>query len=179
MSITRAQSTFPHFLRQIIAETGWKGGAPTNFWIVGYSSQAATRTAADKAVAQAISTAQRRDIERGLSCQMTSTLDASLNAARIPVTGDQAPAPKGLSVFGLPVTKVAFNRESGVVSHTAYFGTGVSLQKVAAAAKLTSANGTYSRSVAVENNVVGSLTANVQNGKAVLQCMIDTEMDIE
>ncbi len=179
MDMTRALQTFPYFLQQVIVETGWKGGAPTNFWIVGYGSQSAIATSAGKSVAPAIGAAQRRDIEKGLSCQMTPTLDASLKAAAIPVTGDPAPAPEGLSVFGVPVAKVAFSRESGVVSHTAYFGAGVSLQKVAAAAKLKGGNGSYSRSVAVENGVVGLLTANVQNGNTVLQCVIDSEMDIE
>lgn len=179
MNITRAQSTFPHFLRQVIAETGWKGGAPTNFWIVGYGSQSAIATPAGKSVAPAVGAAQRRDIEKGLSCQMTSTLDASLKATGIPITGDPAPAPEGLSVFGLPVVKVAFNRESGEVFHASYFAPSVSLQKVAAAAKLKGGKGSYSRSVAVENGVVGLLTANVQNGAPVLKCAIDFEQEME
>lgn len=179
MNTTRAQSTFPRFLRQIIAETGWKGGAPTNFWVVGYGSQSAITTPANKLVVPPIGAAQWRDIEKGLSCQMTATLDASLKVAGIPITGEPVPVPEGLSVFGVPVTKVAFNRESGVVSHTAYFGSGVSLQKVVAAAKLKGGKGNYSRLVAVENGVVGLLTANVQNGNTVLQCVVDSEMDIE
>ena len=179
MNITRAQSTFPHFLRQAIAETGWKGGAPTNFWIVGYSSQAAIATPVGKSVAPAIGAAQRRDIEKGLSCQMTSTLDASLKAAGIPVTGDPAPAPEGLSVFGVPVTKVAFNRESGEVIHTAYFTPGVNLQKIAAAAKLRADKGIYSRQMSVEKGVRGVLTASMQNGVPVLQCAIDSEQEME
>ena len=36
MTVDRSQVTYVPFLQQIIAETGWKGGAPTNFWIVGY-----------------------------------------------------------------------------------------------------------------------------------------------
>ncbi|MFT3849820.1 MAG: hypothetical protein QM739_14460 [Propionivibrio sp.] len=178
MNITRAQSTFPHFLRQVIAETVWKGGAPTNFWVVGYDSKAAA-SSAGKAATSPISATQRRDIEKGLSCQMTPTLDASLKAAAIPVTGDPAPAPDGLSVFGLPADKVAFNRESGEVVHTAYFIPGVSLQKVAAAAKLRADKGIYSRQVSVEKGVRGVLTASMQNGSPVLQCAIDFEQDME
>lgn len=63
MSATRAQLTFPLFLRQIIAETGWKGGAPTNFWVVGYDSKAVA-TPANKAGAPLVGVAQRRDSSR-------------------------------------------------------------------------------------------------------------------
>ena len=178
MSVTRAQSTFPHFLRQIIAETGWKGGAPTNFWVVGYDSKAVA-TPASKAGASPVGATQRRDLEKALSCQPTTTLDASLKAAGIPVTGDPVAASDGLTVFGLPVAKVAFTRESGTVSHTAYFAPGVSLKKVAAAAKLRAGKENYRRRVTVEKGVSGALTASMQNGTPVLQCSIDYEQDMD
>lgn len=160
-------------------------GAPSNTpangspEVVPTSTRSAPQMTTAKTVVASINASQRRDIEKGLACQMTSTLDASLKAAGIPVTGVPAPAPDGFSVFGLPVVKVAFSRESGMVSHTAYFAPGVSLQKVAAAAKLKGGKGSYSRSVTIEKSVIGLLTANVQNGGAVLQCVIDSEMDIE
>ena len=177
MDLTRSLQTFPNFLQQIIVETGWKGGAPTNFWVVGYGSKAVA-TSAGKAPASSIGATQRRDIEKGLSCQMTTTLDASLKAAGIPVTGDPAPAPDGLTVFGLQVSKVAFNRESGEVSHTAYFAPGVSLQKIVAAAKLRADKGNYYRQVTVEKGVSGFLTASVQNGSTLLKCSVDYEQDM-
>lgn len=40
-----SQSTFVPFVQQMIAETGWKGGAFTNFWIVGYSKQSVAQLA--------------------------------------------------------------------------------------------------------------------------------------
>ena len=43
MNVDRSQMTYVPFLQQIIAETGWKGGAPTNFWIVGYKEESATK----------------------------------------------------------------------------------------------------------------------------------------
>lgn len=178
MDLTRSLQTFPNFLQQIIVETGWKGGAPTNFWIVRYDSKAVTASAG-KSIVAPIGATQRRDIEKGLSCQTTATLDASLKAAGIPITGDLAPAPDGLTVFSLSVAKVAFDRESGEVSHTAYFAPGVSLQKVAAAAKLRADKGNYYRQVTVEKGVRGMLTASTQNGGAVLKCSIDYEQDLD
>lgn len=178
MNVTRAQSTFPHFLRQIIAETGWKGGAPTNFWVVGYDSKAVP-TPASKASASPFGATQRRDLEKALSCQPTTTLDASLKASGIPVTGDPVSAPEGLTIFGLPVAKVAFNRESGAVSHTAYFAQGVSLQRVATAAKLTANKASYFRQAPVEKGVSGVLSASAQNGYTVLQCAIDYEQGMD
>ena len=178
MDVIRAQSTFPYFLQQMIVETGWKGGAPTNFWVVGYDSKATVASAGESTVVL-IGATQRRDIERGLSCQMTATLDASLKAAGIPITGDAAPAPDGVTVFGLPVAKVAFNRESGEVSHTAYFAPGVSLKKVTAAAKLRVENGAYYRQVTVEKGVSGFLTASVQNGSTLLKCSVDYEQEMD
>ena len=179
MDMTRSLQTFPNFLQQIIVETGWKGGAPTNFWVVGYGSKSAVATPAGKAPASSISATQRRDIEKGLSCQRTATLDASLKAAGIPVTGDAAPAPDGLTVFSLPVAKVAFSRESGEVSHAAYFAPGVSLQKIVAAAKLRADKGNYYRQVTVEKGVVGFLTASVQNGVPLLKCSVDYEQEMD
>lgn len=178
MDAIRSQQTFPYFLQQIIVETGWKGGAPTNFWVVGYDSKAVAAQA-DKVRASPIGAAQRRDLENALSCRLTTTLDASLKSVGIPVTGDAAPAPDGLTVFGLPVAKVAFNRESGEVFHAAYFAPGVSLQKVAAAAKLRADKGDFYRQVTVAKGVRGFLTASVQNGISFLKCSVDFEQETE
>lgn len=160
--------------------TGTPSKAPANGSpeVVPTSTSAVPQMTTAKTVAS-ISAIQRRDIEKGLTCQKTTTLDASLKAAGISVTGDPAPAPDGVSVFGLPVTKVVFSRESGMVSHTAYFAPGVSLQKVVAAGKLRNVKGSYSRSVTVEKGAMGLLTATQQNGSVVLQCVIDFEMDVE
>ena len=174
MNADRAQQTYIPFLQQIIAETGWKGGAPTNFWIVGYSAQglaSATSTPAPSASAKQLS-----DIERALSCRPTRSLDATLSAANIPGNGKPVPAPDGLKVFGLPVAKVAFSREGGEVIHFAYFAPSVSLNQVATAGQLIAdKKGNLSRTVRVEKNVNGFLSASLQKGTPVLQCSIDYE----
>lgn len=39
INIDRVGTEFNGFIQQVIAETGWQGGAPTNFWIVSYDSK--------------------------------------------------------------------------------------------------------------------------------------------
>lgn len=175
----RAQQSFDPFLKQIIAETGWKGGAPMNFWIVGYGTQAAAAPTV-KASVPSLGAKQLRDLENALSCRPTGTLDASLKAAGMPGTGDPVTAPDGLTVFGLPVVKMAFNRESGEVSHLAYFARGVTLEKLTTAARLKAdKKGGNLRKVQVEKNVSGFLAAFVLNGSTVLSCAIDSELDLD
>lgn len=179
MDAGRSQRTYIPFLQQIIAETGWKGGAPTNFWIVGYNPQGASESSAGASTSSAgnaSSTKQMRDIEHALSCRPTRTLDASLRAANIPSNGTPVTAPDGLRVFGLPVARVGFSREGGEVAHVAYFAPGVGLEKVAAAAALRAdKKGSWSRTVQIEKGVAGLLSASMQNGATVLQCSIDYE----
>ena len=75
--------------------------------------------------------------------------------------------------------RVAFNRESGAVSHTAYFAPGVSLKKVVTAARLRADKGNCHRQVPLEKGVSGALTASMQNGAPVLQCSIDYEQNMD
>ena len=180
MGVDRLQSAFEPFLQQLIAETGWRGGAPTNFWIVGYNNQPVPERMASAPVAtsQGKKSKQVESIEQALSCKPPSALDAAIKAFRIPTDGKQVPAPSGLTVFGLPVSKVAFARESGEALHRTYFGPGISLDQVVKAASLkANKEGGVSRSVKVQKKLWGYLSASVEDGAVVLTCSIDYEQN--
>lgn len=180
MNVDRSQTTYVPFLQQIIAETGWKGGAPTNFWIVGYDSERTTPTAVGATLTPSLSKAQVTDIERALACRPSSTLDKTLQSARIPSDGKTVAALDGLIVFGLQPDMMSFNREGGEVMHFSYFPASVDLSLVVSAAQLKrDKNGNYTRSVRVDKNLYGWLYASMQNGSAVLKCSINYEQNMD
>lgn len=177
-----SQSTFVPFVQQMIAETGWKGGAFTNFWIVGYNQQASAAPVASAPAAMALpvgkNTKQLAVIEQGLLCKTPKTLESSMRVLAIPTDGSQVAAPSGLTVLGKPVTNVSFALESGEAIHRAYFAPDVTLEQIAKSAALKlDKNKRLMRIIKIDKNLVGILSAEKDGGSVVLTCSIDYEQN--
>lgn len=82
--------------------------------------------------------AAMKDLQRALECQPMKNLTASLKAAGYAADGKLFDAPKGMTVYGLPVAKVGFNPEAGQgeAISTAVLATGVSFEQMKKAAAL-------------------------------------------
>lgn len=135
ISTDQAQSHLQPFVQQLVAGTGWKAGAPMNFWIVGFKAQPVA--VAGKAPA-ALNLAALKDLQRALECQPMKNLSTSLQALGMAGDGKLFDAPPGLKAFGLPLAKVGFHPEAGQGESisTAVFASGVSFERMRKAAAL-------------------------------------------
>lgn len=134
-STDQAQSHLQPFVQQLVAGTGWKAGAPMNFWIVGFKAQPVA--VAGKAPA-ALNLAALKDLQHALECQPMKNLTTSLQALGMASDGKLFDAPPGLKAFGLPLAKVGFHPEAGQGESisTAVFASGVSFERMRKAAAL-------------------------------------------
>ena len=169
MNVDRSQTTYVPFLQQIIAETGWKGGAPTNFWIVGYNAQ----TAAPPDANEAVDVQARKSLEEALSCKPPKGVEQAMRTLKIspPRTSDEfATAPAGLTVFGLPVAGVSMSPDGDEGFYQTRFASEATLAQVNRAASLTSGK---SRGFKLPGGKFATLNAAVKNGAVVLDCTIN------
>lgn len=169
MNVDRSQTTYVPFLQQIIAETGWKGGAPTNFWIVGYNAQMAAATETNEVV----DVQARKSLEEALSCKPPKGVEQAMRALNIspPRTSDEfTAAPLGLTVFGLPVAGVSMSPDGGEGFYQTRFVSELTLAQVNRAASLTSGK---SRGFKLPGGKFATLNAAVKNGAVVLSCMMN------
>lgn len=120
------------------------------------------------------------DVEKAIVCKEVPKLDDSLRELGIPTLGDQVPAPAGMKLFGFPVARVSFSRESGYVVHSAYFPPDVSLESLAKMAGLKpEKDGTHYRLVRIRKHQEGELVASREKGVVVLRCGIDHEAQMD
>ena len=169
MNVDRSQTTYVPFLQQIIAETGWKGGAPTNFWIVGYNAQ----TAATPDANEAVDVQARKSLEEALSCKPPKGVEQAMRALKIspPRTSDEfATAPPGLTVFGLPVAGVSMSPDGDDGFYQTWFASEVTLSQLNRVASLKTGK---SREFKLPGGKFATLNANVQNFAVVLNCTIN------
>ena len=169
MNVDRSQTTYVPFLQQIIAETGWKGGAPTNFWIVGYNAQ----TAATPETNEVVDVQALKSLEEALSCKPQKGVEQAMRALKIspPRTSDEfTTAPPGLAVFGLPVAGVSMSPDGDEGFYQTRFASEATLAQVNRAASLTSGK---SRGFKLPGGKFATLYANVQDGAVVLNCTIN------
>lgn len=169
MNVDRSQTTYVPFLQQIIAETGWKGGAPTNFWIVGYNAQIAATPEANEVVdVQAL-----KNLESALSCNPKKGLEQAMRTLKIspPRTSDEfTTTPQGLTVFGLPAAGVSMSPDGDEGFYQTRFASEATLAQVNRAASLTSGK---SRGFKLPGGKFATLNAAVKNGAVVLDCTIN------
>ncbi|MBI5926472.1 MAG: hypothetical protein HY836_12855 [Aquabacterium sp.] len=164
----RQQLAFQGFIQQLVRDTGWQPGAPTNLWLVGYGASATVQPWGSKAKIQ---------LEQALSCaSITQRFDQAEAALRLsgwspdqgitPVT-----LPEPLRIHGLTVRKVAVSRDGGEHVYRSFMP-GVSWQEVvkAAALKLGKDGKTYGRLTKV-----GVLSADMEGGDPTLTCTVNTE----
>lgn len=164
----RQQLAFQGFIQQLVRDTGWQPGAPTNLWLVGYGASTTTQPVGSKAKSQ---------LEQALSCASVSQrFDQAEAALRLsgwrqgqgitPVT-----LPEPLSVHGLTVRKVAVSRDGGEQVYRSFLA-GVNLQQVvkAAALKLGKDGKSYGRVTKI-----GVLSADTEGSDITLTCTVNTE----
>lgn len=183
------QLAFQGFLQQLVLDTGWAPGAPTNMWLVDYK-KAAPAAAAAAPAAPAPAMAKGATSAKPASAKVKLRIEQSLSCANIFTSYDAAEAwlkqvgwrdgetvvlPQALKVYGLTTTKVAVFRDSGEHTYRSYFP-GVSMKQLvkAASLKLGKDGLQYGRS-----GKGGVLTAATEGGETTLTCTVDTEGSYE
>lgn len=164
----RQQLAFQGFIQQLVRDTGWQPGAPTNLWLVGYGASTTTQPVGSKAKTQ---------LEQALSCaSISQRFDQAEAALRLsgwrpgqgitPVTLTEP-----LSVHGLTVRKVAVSRDGGEQVYRSFLA-GVNLQQVvkAAALKLGKDGKSHGRVTKI-----GVLSAEMDGSDLTLTCTVNTE----
>jgi len=123
---------------------------------------------------QGMSKMNKSILEQALECKAINykTFDATLKALKIPNEGASFNLPSPITVFGLPVTKIAIFRDSGEDSYTASIA-GANVKDVAKAANIKAApQGSYSKSI---KNRTLSVTPETTGGGAIVECVVSNE----
>lgn len=86
-------STYHSFIEQLVVDTGWQPGAPTNFWLVGFGADSAMKSGApdDSDVAVASAAAAPAAVGQapvGAQCKATSFNQANYNRIQVGMTFD-------------------------------------------------------------------------------------------
>jgi hypothetical protein len=177
----RQQLAFQGFIQQLVLETGWQPGAPTNLWLVGYDANAAIRPSttpvSSKGALQPADAKAKAQLEQALACtaiaQRFDLAESMLKQAGWNPDQGITPValPQPFKVYGLSVRKVAVSRDGGEQTYRSYLA-GVSLQQLvkSASLKLGKDGETYGRLTKV-----GVLSAGMEGGEATLTCTVSTE----
>jgi len=175
------QLAFQGFIQQLVVDTGWQPGAPTNMWLVGYDANGGAAAKAVAAVAPSTSKPMdgksKQLLERALGCnEVGKSFDVAESALKqagwqygqgiTPVSLQQS-----LEVYGLVTQKIAINRDGFEHTYRSFLS-GISLQQVikAASLKLGKDRKTYGRVTKM-----GVLTAGIEDGETALTCTVDVE----
>lgn len=177
----RQQLAFQGFVQQLVLDTAWQPGAPTNLWLVGYDTNAAVIAPAVRSTSnempQSIDAKAKAQLAQALSC---ITIDKHFDQAesalqKVGWRQDQAITPvllpEPVKVYGFSARKIAIARDG--FEHTyRIFLPGVSLQQVvkSASLRLGKDGKTYGRITKLGVLAVGS-----ENGETTLTCTVDTE----
>lgn len=177
----RQQLAFQGFLQQLVLDTGWKPGAPTNLWLVGYNPNAGVAIQAENKVTQPTAKPMggkaKQLLEQALSC---TTIGKSFETAEIALKQagwnpdqdiTQVNLPQPLTVYGLSSRKIVVFRDGFEHTYRSYLP-GISLQQVikASSLKLGKDGKTYGRVTKL-----GVLSADIENGETTLTCTVDVE----
>lgn len=177
----RQQLAFQGFIQQLVLDTGWQPGAPTNLWLVGYDANAVTRattpSASSKGVPQLVDVKAKAQLEQALACtaigQRFELAESMLKQAGW--KPDQGITPVTLAepvkVYGFGVRKVAVSRDGGEQTYRSYLA-GVTIQQLAKSAslKLGKDGKTYGRLTKV-----GMMSAGMEGSEVTLTCTVDAE----
>lgn len=177
----RQQLAFQGFIQQLVLDTGWQPGAPTNLWLAGYGANSLPVSSKSPETPVGANTSLdarvRSQLERALSC---SALDPQFTLAESAlnqmgwrqsqgVTPVTLPGP--VQVYGFEARKVAISRD-GFEHIYRSFLEGVDLQRVvkAASLKIGKDGKTFGRVTRI-----GVLTAETQGAVTTLTCTVETE----
>ncbi len=177
----RQPLAFQGFVQQLVLDTGWQPGAPTNLWLVGYDANAAIKptmpSASSKGASQPVDAKTKAQLEQALGCTVIGPR-FELAESMLKQSGwnpDQGVTPVTLAepvkVYGFSVRKVAVSRDGGEQTYRSYFA-GVTVQQLAKSAslKLGKDGKTYGRLTKV-----GVLSAGMEGDEATLTCTVNTE----
>ena len=177
----RQQLAFQGFVQQLVLDTGWQPGAPTNLWLVGYDANAAVKPAipsvSSNGASQPVDPKTKSQLEQALSC---TAIDPrfELVESMLKQSGwnpDQGLTPvtpaAPVKVYGFSVRKVAVSRDGGEQTYRSYLP-GLTVQQLAKSAslKLGKDGKTYGRLTKV-----GVLSAGMEGGEVTLTCTANTE----
>jgi len=177
----RQQLAFQGFVQQLVLDTGWQPGAPTNLWLVGYDANAAVKPAipsvSSNGASQPVDAKTKSQLAQALSC---TAIDPrfELVESMLKQSGwnpDQGVTPVTLAepvkVYGFSVRKVAVSRDGGEKTYRSYLP-GLTVQQLAKSAslKLGKDGKTYGRLTKV-----GVLSAGMEGGEVTLTCTVNTE----
>lgn len=177
----RQQLAFKGFIQQLVLDTGWQPGAPTNLWLVGYGANAAIRATttpvSSTGAPPPVDAKAKTQLEQALACtaigQRFDLAESMLKQAGW--NPDQGITPVTLAepvkVHGLSVRKVAVSRDGEEQTYRSYLA-GVTVQQLvkSASLKLGKDGKTYGRLTKV-----GVLSAGMEGGEATLTCNVNTE----
>ena len=175
----RQQLAFQGFIQQLVLDTGWQPGAPTNLWLVGYDTKAtvsATDSVSSQSTAKPVDAKGKAQLEQALACSAISQRFA-LAETVLKQAGwkpDQGITPVTLAepvkVYGVSVRKVAVSRDGGEQTYRSYL-LDLTVQQLAKSAslKLGKDGKTYGRLTKV-----GVLSAGMEGGEATLTCTVNT-----
>ena len=175
------QLAFQGFIQQLVLDTGWQPGAPTNLWLVGYDANATAKStlppASNNGSPKPVGVKTKAQLEQALSCTAMSPR-FELAESLLKQSGwssAQGVTPVTLAepvkVYGISVRKVAVSRDGGEQTYRSYLP-GLTVQKLAKAAslKLGRDSKTYGRLTKV-----GVLSAGMEGSEATLTCTVDSE----
>ena len=177
----RQQLAFQGFVQQLLIDTGWQPGAPTNLWLVGYDANAAIKpavaSASRKEASQPVDAKTKAQLEQALSC---TAIDPRFELAESMLkqsgwSPDQGVTPVTLAepvkVYGFSVRKVAVSRDGGEQTYRSYLP-GLTVQQLAKSASLRLGKDgkTYGRLTKV-----GVLSAGMEGGESTLTCTVNTD----
>ena len=175
------QLAFQGFVQQLLIDTGWQPGAPTNLWLVGYEANAAIKPtmlpASSNGASRPVDAKTKAQLEQALSCTAIGPR-FELAESMLKQSGwnpDQGITPVTLAepvkVYGFSVRKVAVSRDGGEQTYRSYVP-GLTVQKLAKSAslKLGKDGKTYGRLTKV-----GVLSAGMEGGETTLTCSVNTE----
>ena len=177
----RQQLAFQGFVQQLVLDTGWQPGAPTNLWLVGYDANAVIKPtvppASSNGASQPVDAKTKAQLEQALSCTVIGPR-FELAESLLKQSGwnpDQGVTPVTLAepvkVYGFSVRKVAVSRDGGEQTYRSYLP-GLTVQQLAQSAllKLGKDGKTYGRLTKI-----GVLSAGMEDGEATLTCTVNTE----
>ena len=177
----RQQLAFQGFVQQLVLDTGWLPGAPTNLWLVGYDANAAikptTPPASSNESSQPADAKAKVQLEQALGCAAIGPRFESAESLlkQSGWNSDQGVTPVALAepvkVYGFSVRKVAVSRDGGEQTYRSYLPS-ITVQQLAKSAslKLGKDGKTYGRLTKV-----GVLSAGMEGGEATLTCTVNTE----
>lgn len=177
----RQQLAFQGFVQQLVLDTGWQPGAPTNLWLVGYDANAVIKPtvppASSNGASHPVDAKAKAQLEQALGCAAIGPRFESAESLlkQSGWNSDQGVTPVALAepikVYGFSVRKVAVSRDGGEQTYRSYLP-GLTVQQLAKSAslKLGKDGKTYGRLTKV-----GVLSAGMEGSEVTLTCTVNTE----